>query len=104
MRLAKEIGCVRVQFCKVVTWMKPLRHAAAPRRASLPGAAAELCDRKGARVVAKAGTATVKDQGAAAVDREAVLSDKILHECKSKGWLSSTSTEYSVSFAELVIE
>ena len=23
---------------------------------------------------------------------------------KSKGWLSSTSTEYSVSFAELVIE
>ena len=81
-RLAKEIGCVRVQFCKVVQWMKPLRHAAAPRRASLPGAAAELCDRKGARVVAKAGTATVKDQGAATVDREAVLSDKILHECR----------------------
>ena len=81
-RLAKEIGCVRVQFCKVVTWMKPLRHAAAPRRASLPGAAAELCDRKGARVVAKAGTATVKDQGAATVEKEAVLSDKILHECR----------------------
>ena len=62
--------------------MKPLRHAAAPRRASLPGAAAELCDRKGARVVAKAGTATVKDQGAATVEKEAVLSDKILHECR----------------------
>ena len=62
--------------------MKPLRHAATPRRASLPGSAAELCDRKGARVVAKAGTATVKDQGAATVDREAVLSDKILHECR----------------------
>ena len=81
-RLAKEIGCVRVQFCKVVQWMKPLRHAAAPRRASLPGAAAELCDRKGARVVAKAGTATVKDQEAATVEKEAVLSEKILHECR----------------------
>ena len=62
--------------------MKPLRHAATPRRASLPGSAAELCDRKGARVVAKAGTATVKDQEAATVDREAVLSEKILHECR----------------------
>ena len=81
-RLAKEIGCVRVQFCKVVQWMKPLRHAAAPRRASLPGAAAELCDRKGARVVAKAGTATVKDAEAATVEKEAVLSEKILHECR----------------------
>ena len=81
-RLAKEIGCVRMQFCKVVQWLKPLRHAAAPRRASLPGAAAELCDRKGARVVAKAGTATVKDQEAATVEKEAVLSEKILHECR----------------------
>ena len=81
-RLAKEIGCVRVQFCKVVQWMKPLRHAATPRRASLPGSAAELCDRKGARVVAKAGTATVKDKEAATVEKEAVLSDKILHECR----------------------
>ena len=81
-RLAKEIGCVRVQFCKVVKWMKPLRHAATPRRASLPGSAAELCDRKGARVVAKAGTATVKDQEAATVEKEAVLSEKILHECR----------------------
>ena len=62
--------------------MKPLRHAATPRRASLPGSAAELCDRKGARVVAKAGTATVKDQEAATVEKEAVLSEKILHECR----------------------
>ena len=62
--------------------MKPLRHAATPRRASLPGSAAELCDRKGARVVAKAGTATVKDQEASSVEREAVLSEKILHECR----------------------
>ena len=38
--------------------------------------------RKGARVVAKAGTATVKDQEAATVEKEAVLSEKILHECR----------------------
>jgi hypothetical protein len=62
--------------------MKPLRHAATPRRASLPGSAAELCDRKGARVVAKAGTATEKDKEAATVEKEAVLSEKILHECR----------------------
>ena len=80
--MATELGCVRVQFCKVVKWMKPLHHASTARRASLPGAAAELCDRKGARVVAKAGTATEKDHDKETSAREAVLSGKILHECR----------------------
>ena len=62
--------------------MKPLHHASTARRASLPGAAAELCDRKGARVVAKAGTATEKDHDKETSAKEAVLSGKILHECR----------------------
>ena len=53
----------------------------APLR-SQSSAAEPGSDRKGARVVAKAGTATVKDQEAAAVEKEAVLSEKILHECR----------------------
>ena len=67
---------------QVVQWMKPLHHASTARRASLPGAAAELCDRKGARVVAKAGTATEKDHDKETSAKEAVLSGKILHECR----------------------
>lgn len=83
--LAKQVGVVRIQFAKVVKWMKPQK-TSAPRRDSLKGAAAHLADAKGAHIATTALKTTERDRQAGTADplprREAVLSPKILHECR----------------------
>jgi len=78
---AKAVGCIRVQFAPVLKWTKPRKMPAVARRASLPSDAAEIADTKGSHVVAKAAKTAADDELPAAA-REAVLSPKILHECR----------------------
>ena len=81
----KQIGCIRIQFCKVLKWVKPREDGkVAPRRSSLGGAAAELADAKGAHVRAKAAKTVERDaaEGAEPAPMEAVLDPRVVHESR----------------------